>query len=75
MRKEHQQRTDLALIHDAPVGVYSPDLAVGVHAVGHGGREQPDAHAAAQEDVQGVVVIMVQAAEGPCNTPHVMTLD
>ena len=61
------RRTDLALIHNAPVGVHGPDLAVGVHAAGHGGREQPEAHAAAQQDVQGVVVLMVQAGEGPCN--------
>ena len=61
-----QQRTHLALIHNAPVGVDGPDLAVGVHAVRHGGREQPEAHAAAQQDVQDVVVLVVQSAERPC---------
>ena len=55
-------RTHLALVHNPPVGVHGPDLAVGVHAVGHGGREQPEALAAAQQDVQVVMVVMVQPA-------------
>lgn len=64
LSKQEKMRPHLSVVHDAPVCVQPRDLAARVHALRVSRGVQPEALCPAQQAVQVVVEVVVQAGRG-----------